>query len=444
MSPPVDAVASDEKLPSHADVVIVGAGIIGVSAAFYLARKGKSVVVVEKGRVGGEQSSRNWGWVRQQGRALPEMPLAMASQDLWSNLNADLGEDTGYRRTGMTVVTKDPAVVAQWEDMLEKKRAFQTRGRILSAAEMRKLLPGTTDNWLAGLHSPLDGLAEPSMATPAMARGARRLGAIIVQNCAVRGWETAGGAVSAVITERGAIKTDAVLCAGGAWTSMLLRHQGISLPQAGVFSSVCRTEAAPDISTETGGVGSPGFSVRRRADGGYTVAMRGTGRVDVTPQGIRYAADFLPLLFTMGRGLTIRAGRSFFAGPETMSRWRNDAITPFERMRVLDPAPETKILDKAMSQFRAAYPALKDVRVAQSWGGLIDSVPDAVPVISAIEGAPGVYVATGFSGHGFGLGPAGGRLAADLVAGDMPLVDPSPFRYQRFFDGTRHEATVWV
>ncbi len=226
MSPPVDAVASDEKLPSHADVVIVGAGIIGISAAFYLARKGKSVVVVEKGHVAGEQSSRNWGWVRQQGRALPEMPLAMASQDLWSNLNADLGEDTGYHRTGMTVVTKDPAVVAQWEDMLEKKRAFQTRGRILNAAEIRKLLPGTTDNWLAGLHSPLDGLAEPSMATPAMARGARRLGAIIIQNCAVRGWETSAGAVSAVITERGTIKTNAVLCKSTPRKQILLAWKG--------------------------------------------------------------------------------------------------------------------------------------------------------------------------------------------------------------------------
>ncbi|HEY9214936.1 MAG TPA: FAD-binding oxidoreductase [Ancylobacter sp.] len=444
MSPPVDTVLSDETLPQRADVVVVGGGIIGVSAAYYLARKGHSVVLVEKGHIAGEQSSRNWGWVRQQGRAMPEMPLAMASMDLWGNLDAELGEDTGFRRTGMTVVTKDPAEVALWEEMLEKKRAFQTQGRILGAAELGKMLPGTTDQWLAGLHSPLDGLAEPSKSAPAIARGARRLGAIIVQNCAVRGWETSAGAVSAVITERGTIRTDAVLCAGGAWTSMLLRHQGISLPQAGVFASVCRTEAAPDVTVGTGGVGSPGFSIRRRLDGGYSVAMRGTGRVDITPQGIRYAADFLPLLIKRGRGLSIRAGRSFFEGPETFASWSNDGISPFERMRVLDPKPDLKLIDETMAQFYAAYPVMKGVPVAQAWGGLIDSVPDAVPVISAIDKAPGCYVASGFSGHGFGLGPAGGRLAADLVAGDVPLVDPTPFRYGRFFDGTRHEATVWV
>lgn len=444
MSPPVDIVASDGKLPERADVAIVGGGIVGVSAAFYLARKGRKVVLLEKGHIGGEQSSRNWGWVRQQGRAMPEMPLAMASQGLWSTLDAELGEDTGFRRTGMTVVTKDPVEVAQWEEMLEKKRAFQTRGRILSAAEVRAMLPGTTNEWIAALHSPLDGLAEPSKAAPALARGAQRLGAVIVQNCAVRGWETSGGAVSAVITEKGRVKTDAVLCAGGAWTSMLLRHQGIVLPQAGVFASVLRTEAAPMVAEGTGGVGSPGFSFRRRDDGGYSVAMRGTGRVDITPQGIRYAADFLPLLIKRGKGLSIRAGRSFFEGPETLKSWRNDTVSPFELLRVLDPAPDLKLVDKTMAQFRDAYPAMRDVRIAQAWGGLIDSVPDAVPVISAIDRMPGCYVATGFSGHGFGLGPAGGRLAADLVTGDTPLVDPAPFRYGRFFDGTRHEATVWV
>ncbi|MCS0501969.1 NAD(P)/FAD-dependent oxidoreductase [Ancylobacter mangrovi] len=444
MSPPVDSVPSDERLPERADVVIVGGGIIGVSAAYYLARKGHSVVVVEKGRIAGEQSSRNWGWVRQQGRALPEMPLAMASTDLWGKLDGELGEETGFRRTGMMVVTRDPAEVANWEDMLEQKRAFQTQGRILNAAELRTMLPGTTDQWVAGLYSPIDGVAEPSKAAPAIARGARRLGAVIVQNCAVRGWETSAGAVSAVVTERGTIRTDAVLCAGGAWTSMLLRHQGISLPQAGVFASVLRTQAAPQVSEGTGGVGSPGFSFRRRLDGGYSVAMRGTGRVDITPQGIRYAADFLPLLIKRGRGLSIRVGRSFFEGPESLRKWRTDGISPFEVTRVLDPVPDKKLIAKTMGQFQAAFPAMKGVGIAETWGGLIDSMPDAVPVISAIDKAPGCYVATGFSGHGFGLGPAGGRLAADLVTGDVPIVDPTPFRHGRFFDGTRHPATVWV
>ncbi|WP_029355673.1 FAD-binding oxidoreductase [Bosea sp. 117] len=442
MSPPVDEVASDQKLPASADVVVVGGGIIGVSAAYYLAKRGHSVVVVEKGRIAGEQSSRNWGWCRQQGRAMPEMPLAMASLELWGGLDAELGADTGFRRTGMMVVTKDPAEVAQWEQMLEAKRAFQTRGRILTGAEVQEMIPATTDRWLAGLYSPIDGLAEPSKAAPAIAEGARRLGATLLQNCAVRGWETSAGAVSAVVTERGAIKTNAVLCAGGAWTSMLLRRHGISLPQAGVFATACRTEPAPHVID--GGVGSPGFSFRRRQDGGYTVAMRGRGRVDLTPQGIRYARHFLPLLIKRGKTLTLGIGRSFVEGPETMAQWSLDSTSPFEKTRVLDPAPDMKLAETTMAQFRAAYPVLKGLRIAQAWGGLIDSTPDAVPVISAVDRAPGCYIATGFSGHGFGLGPAAGRLAADVVTGAPTLVDPAPYRLSRFFDGTQHEATVWV
>lgn len=442
MSPPVDKVTSDERLPDSVDVVVIGGGIIGVSAAYYLAKKGHSVALLEKGHVAGEQSSRNWGWCRQQGRALPEVPLAKKSLELWGELNEEIGADTGFRRTGMLVVTKDPEEVARWEDWTERARDYQVHGRILSAEDVQEMVPASAERWIAGFYSPSDGHAEPAKAAPAIAQAARRLGATMHQSCAARGWETSAGVVSAVVTERGTIKTKALLCAGGAWTSMLCRKQGISLPQAGVFATACRTEPGAEVTQ--GGVGSPGFSFRRRQDGGYTVAMRGRGRVELTPQGLRYARHFLPLLFKRGKGLTLGLGRSFVEGPEAMERWSLDQVSPFEQVRVLDPAPDRKLVDTAMAQFRAAYPALRDIRVAEAWGSLIDSTPDAVPVISRVDGAPGCYIATGFSGHGFGLGPASGRLAADLVAGDPPIVDPHPFRYSRFFDGTQHEPSVWV
>jgi glycine/D-amino acid oxidase-like deaminating enzyme len=104
---------------------------------------------------------------------------------------------------------------------------------------------------------------------------------------------------------------------------------------------------------------------------------------------------------------------------------------------VLDPTPDRNVLDKAIANLKAAYPALRDVKVAETWAGMIESTPDAIPVISAVDSLPGFFVATGFSGHGFGIGPAAGRLAADLVAGDPPLVDPTEFRYSRMIDGTR-------
>ena len=118
-----------------------------------------------------------------------------------------------------------------------------------------------------------------------------------------------------------------------------------------------------------------------------------------------------------------------------MRRWRLDETSPFERTRVLDPKPDERILDRAIANLRRAYPVFESVQVAERWGGLIDVTPDAIPVISPVEALPGFYLATGFSGHGFGIGPGAGRLAAELVSGAAPSVDPSPYRFARFAEG---------
>ena len=110
-------------------------------------------------------------------------------------------------------------------------------------------------------------------------------------------------------------------------------------------------------------------------------------------------------------------------------------MSPFEQTRVLDPKPNGKLLDAAMASLRTAHPAFARAKEVERWGGLIDVTPDAVPVISPTP-APGFFVATGFSGHGFGIGPGAGRLMADLVAGDDPIVDPAPYRFARFTDGS--------
>jgi glycine/D-amino acid oxidase-like deaminating enzyme len=441
MSPAVDRLESDDALPASADAVVIGGGIIGTAAAYFLARKGLSVALVEKGHVAGEQSSRNWGWCRLLGRSLPELELAVRSHAIWSGLDHALGADTGFRQAGILLVTKDRAEIAEWERWTEQARDYQIPGRILTADEVKAFVPATAAPWTGGWYSPTCGRAEPSRAAPALARGARMLGATLHQNCAARGLETTGGAVSAVITERGSIRTSAVLCAGGAWTSMFCRRHGIPFAQAGVFATACRT--APGAVVTEGAIGSDGFSFRLREDGGYTVAMRGRGRVELTPQGLMYARHFLPLLMKRRKDVRLGLGRSFFSGPETLARWSFDGISPFERTRVLDPAPDMALVDRAMGAFRAAYPALREVAVVQAWGGLIDSTPDSIPVISPVASLPGFYVAAGFSGHGFALGPGGGQLAADLVAGDAPSVDPHPFRYARLIDGTKLTATKW-
>jgi glycine/D-amino acid oxidase-like deaminating enzyme len=434
MSPPVRRVQSDAPLPQAADVVVIGAGIAGCAAAYALAKKGHSVALIEKGVVGGEQSSRNWGWCRQQNRDFRELPLAQRALVMWDELQAELGSDVGFRRTGLLYVTTKPADLAQLETWTNRARDYQVHSRVLSAAEAKALTPGSTGDWIGGIHAPADGRAEPALAAPAIADGAMRLGATVHQGCAARGIETAAGRVSGVVTERGSIRTNAVLCAGGAWSSMFCRHHGLKLTQASVRSTSFFTEAAPDVTT--GGLAMPGVTIRRRLDGGYTVGVSGRGLLEITPQGLLYARPFWPTFKKRRSNLRISIGRSFFSGPESLSRWKLDGISPFERARVLDPAPDPHLVQMGLSNLAKIYPALAGLKVAQSWGGLVDSTPDAIPVISAVDPLPGFYLSTGYSAHGFGIGPAAGRLAADLIAGDTPIVDPYPYRYSRFIDGT--------
>jgi glycine/D-amino acid oxidase-like deaminating enzyme len=185
-----------------------------------------------------------------------------------------------------------------------------------------------------------------------------------------------------------------------------------------------------------GGLSMPDVTIRRRLDGGYTVGLGGRGRLELTPQGLLHACQFWPTFKKRRAGLTIAIGRSFFEGPEAFSRWSLDDVSPFERQRTVDPAPDPRLVRLGLTRLAENYPTLGGLQVAQAWGGLIDSTPDAIPVISAVDSLPGLYLSTGYSGHGFGIGPAAGRLAADLIAGDPPIVDPHPFRYSRLVDGT--------
>jgi glycine/D-amino acid oxidase-like deaminating enzyme len=236
-----------------------------------------------------------------------------------------------------------------------------------------------------------------------------------------------------VVTEQGAIRTGAVLLAAGAWSSIFLRRHGLDLPQLTVRASVMRTERAPVV-TE-GAMGTPGFSIRRRLDGRYSLAQNGVG-FEITPDAFRYMRAFWPAFRQEHRHMKLRFGRAFFEALARPRDWAFDRPSPFEAERILDPEPDHGLLNQALANLRAAFPALAGVRMAESWAGMIDATPDAVPVISPVDSLPGLHIATGFSGHGFGIGPGAGRLAADLVSGAPPVVDPYPFRYSRMIDGT--------
>jgi glycine/D-amino acid oxidase-like deaminating enzyme len=430
MVPQLIAVETDTTLPPRADVVIIGGGIAGVSTLLALAEQGVQAVLVEKGRVAGEQSSRNWGFCRTQGRDQAEVPLALESLRQWDRMNQRVGADVGFTRAGACYLCETQAEVAAYQAWLDKARQWQVQSRILSPDEVDAVVPGSSRRWAGALYTPNDGRAEPQRAVPLMVQAARRLGAVVLTACAARGVETTGGRVSSVVTERGVIDCDAVVLAGGAWSRLFCGNMGVAFPQLKVLGSVMRTDplsGPPEIA-----VAGPDFAFRKRADGGYTVARRNKYEAHVVPDSFRLLPQFFSSMIATKREYRIRLFGRFQQELRMPRKWSLDQTTPFETTRVLDPAPNPAIVEESRRNLIRAFPAFAGVRIAESWGGLIDTTPDAVPVIGPVATVPGFFLMSGFSGHGFGIGPGAGRLMAELVTGATPVVDPTPFRFERF------------
>ncbi len=410
-------------------MVVIGGGIAGVCTAFTLAQRGVDVTLCEKGQIAGEQSSRNWGWVRKQGRDPREIPLIMESLRMWEGLNATVGGETGFRTTGNIALSITEGDLTRRLAWLEHARAYQIDTRLLSGAEANRLMPGAAVKFATALYTPSDGQAEPQKAVPAIARAAQSLGVTILTQCAVRGLDVTGGRISGVVTERGHIGCDSVVLAGGAWSRLFCGSIGVELPQLKLRSGALRTERL-DGGPEIAAIGER-LAFRKRLDGGYTIAsflMQG----EIIPDSFRLWRAFLPQLKKEGPNLKLRVSEQFMAEWRRPKRWSPDGVSPFEEVRTLDPKPLAADAEAAKQRLAELFPAFRNAKVAQHWGGMIDVTPDAIPVISSVAALPGFFIATGFSGHGFGIGPGAGRLMADLVMGATPIVDPAPFRFERF------------
>uniref|UniRef100_A0A9E7ZHZ4 FAD-binding oxidoreductase n=1 Tax=Bosea sp. NBC_00436 TaxID=2969620 RepID=A0A9E7ZHZ4_9HYPH len=429
MPAPLFEIETSPALPESADVVVIGGGIVGVCAGYYLARRGLKVALVEKGRIGAEQSSRNWGWCRQQNRDARELPMATESLTLWDRFAEEIGEDLGFRRCGLLYLSDDDAQLAGWAKWRDFAVGEGVVTHMLSTEEASARGNATGKSWKGGVFSPTDGTADPARAAPVIARGILKAGGSLHQFCAARGLETTGGRVSAVVTEKGTIRTGTVIHAGGAWASSFLNQYGIRFPQSSVRSSI--------LSVAPGAVGLPdalhtaAVSVTRRSDGGYTLAISGGARVDPTPQQLRFARQFVPMFLRRWRSLAIGGLEGWKSGHETLGRWKLDAPTPMEARRILDPTPDPRQIAETHARARALLPGLKSVPVAARWAGYIDSTPDGVPAIGELAGLPGFILAAGFSGHGFGIGPGAGHMIADIVTGAKPILDPRPYRPER-------------
>ncbi|MDQ0422434.1 glycine/D-amino acid oxidase-like deaminating enzyme [Peteryoungia aggregata LMG 23059] len=431
MRAPLLTIETADDTPPEADVVVIGAGIVGTCTAYYLARRGVKVVLVEKGRPGAEQSSRNWGWCRQQNRDARELPMATRSLALWDAMAEEIGPELGFRRSGLLYLSNNEAELEGWARWRDFARTQNVETHMLTAEQATGRAKATGKRWKGGVFSPTDGIADPSRAVPLIARAIETHGGRVLQNCAVRGLELAGGKVCGVVTERGTIRTPTAIMAGGAWASSFCRQLGIRFPQASVRASilsVSHAEGLPDA------LHTAQVSLTAR-HGGHTLAISGKARVDPTGQMLRFGSTFIPMFLKRHRSLAVGGLEGIRSGHETLSRWSLDRETPMERMRILDPKPDQSQINETLKRARDLIPALQASQVTAAWAGYIDSTPDGVPAIGETD-IPGFVLAAGFSGHGFGIGTGAGEMIADLVMGKIPALDASSYHPSRFHESS--------
>ncbi|TXI03926.1 MAG: FAD-binding oxidoreductase [Rhizobium sp.] len=432
----VDPIQYPGPIPKTSEVVIVGGGVIGVTSALFLASRNIPVTLLEKGRIAAEQSSRNWGWIRKQGRDADELPIVIEACRLWRQLSEECGEDIGLQQTGVTYLARTEKDMAGFDEFMKIAAAHQLDTRLLDESGGAALIGGMSRKFRGAMTTPSDMRAEPWLAVPALARLAVRKGVKIIENCAARSLDVAAGKVAGVWTEQGHIATSNVLVAGGAWSSLFLKKHGVSVPQLSVRATVAATEPLPEF--HSGAAVEDSIAFRRRQDGGYTLAPGGSNLLYLGPDAFRHATKYLPALMAHPFGTRYRpsAPSGYPDAWSTPRNWDADTESPFERMRVLNPAAGSAELAAILRGFKDLFPQFESVRLKVSWAGMIDAMPDAVPVVDRVKAIDGLFVATGMSGHGFGIGPGIGRVMSDLIQGNDIGHDLQRFRLSRFTDGS--------
>jgi sarcosine oxidase subunit beta len=368
-----------------ADVVIVGGGIVGAASAFFLRRRGLSVVLLERGLVGQQASGVNFGNVRRQGRFLPQLPLAHRSRDLWGRLPELIGHDAEFIVTGHVRVVYDEGGVAAIEQYAADARPWGLDLQILGKAEVHKRFPFLGPDVIGGSLSPNDGHANPRLAAPAFGRAARKAGAIVLEHCEVL--DIQKDALDFHVTARDgtSVAAPVALVCAGAW--------------AGKFSA---------------DFGEPVPLVQRGPTMGVTEPVP-YGIVPVV--GVTSSKPDDDMYFRQ-----VRRGNIVFGGSV-----RNAAYLDERRAQ---PRPGNTLLQ--LPHLRRIAPALANVHVLRTWSGVESYFADDLPVMGPSDRVSGLYYAFGFCGHGFQTGPGVGDVMAELIARGATSIDLAPYGIHRF------------
>jgi len=401
------------------DVLVVGGGVIGCSTAYHLALRGASVTVLDTRGVGASQSSKSWGFCRQQGRDVRELGLMQEAMQRWKGLEEELGYAVGWQNVGNLALCDSEKRYVQFKKWVPLAEQYGLDTEMLDEKGIKELLPGLAGKWIGGVWTASDGSADPLSATRAFAKAAELRG-VNFRLFAPQAKELVieGGRVTGVrLVDGEVLSAGTTVVAAGAWTSELV-HAACSIPQLRVRATAAQTERLDDLGPAFAqfpavGVWAPRCSFRKRLDGTMTIADGG------------YAEEHDFEVFASSR-----YGWKFAPG-YLKNPIKVNVVHDITHRR--DPNPNPRRIDQAVGTFEKMFPSLPPLRIRETWAGHIDMTPDMVPVIDCGESMPqGLVVSTGYSGHGLGIAPAAGRLTADMaLTGRRPL-EAEVFRVDRF------------
>ncbi|MGE4352537.1 MAG: NAD(P)/FAD-dependent oxidoreductase [Oscillospiraceae bacterium] len=373
-------------MTNTAEVIIVGGGIIGNATAYNLAKKGVSVIVLEGSDfIGNGGSSRNGGGVRQSGRDRRELPIAMwGIRTIWPGLSEELGVDCEYYQKGNLRLGKTEQHLKVLQNLTNNAKSCGLGVEMISGEEARAICPYLTDEVIGASWCPTDGHANPMVTTLAFYRRARQLGVRFYSGARVTEVKKFCGRARAVVTDEGDIfEGDTIVLAAGYGSRAIANTVGIDVPLTQQIDEALVTEAQPPMFWQ----------------------MLGTAM-----------ADFY--------GHQTSHGSFVFGGDSGLENF-------IEKTEGVPPT--SSLTSSAVCRGIMGYfPVLRDAKIVRTWAGWLDMSADKVPVISPVEEVPGLILACGFTGHGFGIGPAVGKLLSQLAVGDKPDINLYELRYDRF------------